>query len=162
MSRLMILATAANFYPRPPRGGRLSPRIGRPKSDNPFLPTPSARRATISKNCQLAGIKFLPTPSARRATLRSDNADGSPLVFLPTPSARRATARVDPTTADLKISTHALREEGDCRSAQTSRPQGYFYPRPPRGGRREMARFEANSGVFLPTPSARRATANVP
>ena len=34
--------------------------------------------------------------------------------FLPTPSARRATpAIVDPSAASFKISTHALREEGD-------------------------------------------------
>ena len=33
-----------------------------------------------------------------------------------------------------------------------------FYPRPPRGGRRNLYRFIADFGVFLSTPSARRAT----
>ncbi len=35
----------------------------------------------------------------------------------------------------------------------------YFYPRPPRGGRRVLyRRFLQSSGQFLSTPSARRAT----
>ena len=40
-----LSATACNFYPRPPRGGR---RPGRPvlPGQSAFLPTPSARRAT--------------------------------------------------------------------------------------------------------------------
>ena len=57
-----------------------------------FLPTPSARRATLSAWCQPPGQQFLPTPSARRATFRM-------LCWL---------------LITLAISTHALREEGDC------------------------------------------------
>ena len=34
------------------------------------------------------------------------------------------------------ISIHALREEGDKRSASSRSYGAYFYPRPPRGGRR--------------------------
>ena len=38
------------------------------------------------------------------------------------------------------ISIHALREEGDLTAASgSSRPRN-FYPRPPRGGRRELER----------------------
>ena len=37
--------------------------------------------------------------------------------------------------------------------------KGDFYPRPPRGGRREGSRVNDPCGVFLSTPSARRATA---
>ena len=56
--------------------------------------------------------KFLSTPSARRAT--DDGADRVVQTkFLSTPSARRAT--------------------WTCRPC--CRPGGYFYPRPPRGGR---------------------------
>ena len=47
--------------------------------------------------------------------LRSDNADGPPLVFLPTPSARRATVLNNYAVGFGAISTHALREEGDPR-----------------------------------------------
>ena len=105
-----------------------------------FLSTPSARRATFGVHpvASLVGISihalreegdaggfsapstnilFLSTPSARRATpapvfrlLR--------LLFLSTPSARRATTNL----------------------YQTSVRHGYFYPRPPRGGRRPAHR----------------------
>ena len=78
-----------DFYPRPPRGGRLevSARVPPP---NRFLSTPSARRATLDNGFVSAAELFLSTPSARRATR------------MPRPPA-----------ADLRISIHALREEGD-------------------------------------------------
>ena len=57
--------------------------------------------------------------------------------FLSTPSARRATCGhpVDDLEA-YGISIHALREEGDARTTRRSCRTLYFYPRPPRGGRR--------------------------
>ena len=80
-------------------------------------------------------------------------------VFLSTPSARRATEMPALPEDVLYISIHALREEGDhtchpphlCiaqflstpsarratrRSGLQNQLRGYFYPRPPRGGRR--------------------------
>ena len=36
----------------------------------------------------------------------------------------------------LAISIHALREEGDTRALWAALSFSYFYPRPPRGGRR--------------------------
>ena len=56
------------------------------------------------------------------------------------------------------ISIHALREEGDRRSACTQRPGCHFYPRPPRGGRRAAYSMALSIDKFLSTPSARRAT----
>ena len=57
-----------------------------------------------------------------------------------------------------KISIHALREEGDnCGSLSTAKVL-YFYPRPPRGGRRTPAVEQFQLDQFLSTPSARRAT----
>ena len=79
------------------------------------------------------------------------------------------------------ISIHALREEGDSFSTMHRRPTAYFYPRPPRGGRRGMPLgVEPSQQIsihalreegdlpsspslpaairFLSTPSARRAT----
>ena len=101
-------------------------------------------------------------------------------VFLPTPSARRATACADCGRVKTLISTHALREEGDpaahgsrhqCGiSTHALREEGdhlptsgrgvheNFYPRPPRGGRPQKDGQTATQTVFLPTPSARRAT----
>ena len=79
-----------NFYPRPPRGGRLDGwtaglltkdisihalreegargALTRPVNFLRFLSTPSARRATYQASDTSALSKFLSTPSARRAT----------------------------------------------------------------------------------------------
>ncbi len=147
-----------NFYPRPPRGGR------RPASSSLlfrilFLSTPSARRATTTILTALRHLeKFLSTPSARRATLSKGLYD---------------------VASDISI--HALREEGDALQPSLAGASFYFYPRPPRGGRRSFSRrtlgffrisihalreegdvaADAELYVaekFLSTPSARRAT----
>ena len=101
--------------------------------------------------------------------------------FLSTPSARRATLRGDQADRGLAISIHALREEGDGDTLNNEEAKGYFYPRPPRGGRRCRARGSRDPTLnfyprpprggrpvaagkahpyhlFLSTPSARRAT----
>ena len=110
-SRWSVHRGMSNFYPRPPRGGRLltccsssssviSIHALREEGD----PTTSSSRTRTHT--------FLSTPSARRATISSlYPADCSG--FLSTPSARRATRNV------------------------TGQPSAdsYFYPRPPRGGR---------------------------
>ena len=125
----------AYFYPRPPRGGRpigkkclhkfwvyfypRPPRGGRPLATQlascccEFLSTPSARRATIPADKD--GVRIAISIHA----LREEGDQGLPLnrtrfeIFLSTPSARRATYHLQP-----------------C-----FRQWGYFYPRPPRGGR---------------------------
>ena len=56
--------------------------------------------------------------------------------FLSTPSARRATLAGFVDLSGYVISIHALREEGDGSSPAGSACMDYFYPRPPRGGRR--------------------------
>src|SRR5699024_8665290 len=60
----------------------------------------------------------------------------------------------------IRISTHALREEGDTGPRSTTGTISYFYPRPPRGGRRKRRWKNAALWRFLPTPSARRATSS--
>ena len=106
------------FYPRPPRGGRRRP-VDLLEADKRFLPTPSARRATL-------------------AVRRFFNWDA----FLPTPSARRATEELIQAYKAAKISTHALREEGDveankiyevsiCISTHALREEGDQTTRPP-------------------------------
>ena len=150
---------AANFYPRPPRGGRLvrfnkrlrkkqisihalreegdSSRTRQCPTTAQFLSTPSARRATQKSVIPLsAGMYFYPRPprGGRRAITR---VRAHVNIFLSTPSARRATSGTGIVETDLSaISIHALREEGD------------HGPTPAR----------AALGLFLSTPSARRAT----
>ena len=106
-----------------------------------FLSTPSARRATARHGAgqngpdhfyprpprggrpelptvSLRSLSFLSTPSARRATLTQRLGELASQ-FLSTPSARRATQS----------------------SSSTSKICSYFYPRPPRGGRRADPQF---------------------
>ena len=59
----------------------------------------------------------------------------------------------------IKISIHALREEGDAPLLEPPEVKKYFYPRPPRGGRLRAAGQHRQHHIFLSTPSARRATA---
>ena len=118
-----------------------------------FLSTPSARRATGCLFHLIGGNRyfyprpprggrpkpfllpslssiFLSTPSARRAT-DQHHRHLSGRRFLSTPSARRATAAVQ--------------------GAQKSTT--YFYPRPPRGGRRRCSRCGSTAGCyFYPRP----------
>ena len=108
------VAVQDDFYPRPPRGGRLSGLSGSSPGSS-FLSTPSARRATfVFVLVMVDESRFLSTPSARRATyprcspcgwsaisihaLREEGDSGSAAskttrkTFLSTPSARRATS----------------------------------------------------------------------
>ena len=90
MSGTRSIRRMRNFYPRPPRGGRLE-RLDNMIELQQFLSTPSARRATPFNICidkrreisihalreegdltvlafEIDEIEFLSTPSARRAT----------------------------------------------------------------------------------------------
>ena len=75
-----------------------------------------------------------------------------PLAFLSTPSARRATQGGQPDRQAHAISIHALREEGDARR-RLRRPDAHnFYPRPPRGGRRDGLHHHLHRANFYPRP----------
>ena len=60
--------------------------------------------------------------------------------FLSTPSMRRATLDGRAAAVFHLISIHALREEGDRVPLSTTPTFNDFYPRPPRGGRRQVIR----------------------
>ena len=151
-----MISAASYFYPRPPRGGRPSaPDRAAPSSD--FYPRPPRGGRRVNPYSGLAGFLFLSTPSARRATKRRA-LEGAAVLFLSTPSARRATSDRPPERRASMISIHALREEGDATRAEPRKRKDDFYPRPPRGGRRQSLKFFAVRQRFLSTPSARRAT----
>ena len=103
--------------------------------------------------------QFLPTPSARRATIFDLTAIGICSNFYPRPPRGGRPAQVTYGATITVISTHALREEGDALfprwcingkriSTHALREEG------------DWSRFGALcvSDGFLPTPSARRAT----
>ena len=124
-----------NFYPRPPRGGRLATAYCQ-NGTFEFLSTPSARRATVwqhhSAHRVFISIHALREEGDKGVSGSSYNGNK----FLSTPSARRATSA-----------------PGKAGSSRT-----YFYPRPPRGGRPPARRLLLFGRIFLSTPSARRAT----
>ena len=126
---------ACHFYPRPPRGGRRLPRRVRCIFRQNFYPRPPRGGRRVARLFPLCKGVFLSTPSARRATRFTDKV-----------------------VSNLVISIHALREEGDPAFPSQPSAAGYFYPRPPRGGRLARGVYEAFTRQFLSTPSARRAT----
>ena len=101
-----------DFYPRPPRGGRLPQQLPR------FIAN-----------------QFLSTPSARRATFLYDGYFGLAGYFYPRPPRGGRPAFNPCRDFFCPISIHALREEGDPHHHKTGGQKPYFYPRPPRGGR---------------------------
>ena len=173
--------TTGNFYPRPPRGGR-------PCRSLSACSTSSISIHALREEGDLAQgrsindfVAFLSTPSARRATLSTWGAEERPHHFYPRPPRGGRLQHSGPSDCAGNISIHALREEGDEQvqryidvgkkflSTPSARratpvplygitPPVYFYPRPPRGGRRPRLASSIPGISFLSTPSARRAT----
>ena len=125
---------AANFYPRPPRGGRLR-ILNNFNNVELFLSTPSARRATHRIQVQLRQLPISIHALREEGDPLQILGPGLQIQFLSTPSARRATCSSLTSRRSTTISIHALREEGDCSDTVHHRCCRYFYPRPPRGGR---------------------------
>ena len=169
------------FYPRPPRGGRLTSLLTQSTSSR-FLSTPSARRATCKypsarvvtcisihalreegdkprKVHDREPLYFYPRPP-RGGRLHCVHGEHAAVKFLSTPSARRATPDGLPLDFD-RIDFYPRPPRGGRHSSPpmifTSTMD--FYPRPPRGGRPCEKAWGLSIKEFLSTPSARRATA---
>ena len=107
---------ANDFYPRPPRGGRLAGGLIN-KFLGGFLSTPSARRATLEfgQILRCFGISIHALREEGDYNERLQKHDFS--YFYPRPPrGGRLTSAVAVNPA-LQISIHALREEGDGSSA---------------------------------------------
>ena len=123
-----------DFYPRPPRGGRLGCAGWR------------SCAASISTHA-LREEGDLDTPFFWQSSRISTHA-------LREEGDRYRAGYCQP----ISISTHALREEGDGFLLVEGFLYPNFYPRPPRGGRPLQQSPSGWQPLFLPTPSARRAT----
>ena len=138
-SASMVFAILCYFYPRPPRGGRLSDVLALRTSDLISIHSLREEGDPLIKLGYTDSIDFYPRPPRGGRRLIDDN-------FM----------------TKVFISIHALREEGDqgrggalrsneiflstpsvrrttWRWKPNNTKEGYFYPRPPRGGRRVPA-----------------------
>ena len=146
-----------DFYPRPPRGGRRPKFQARSPGFSISIHALREEGDTRRTDGDAPARYFYPRPP-RGGRLFANLGEQAILKFLSTPSARRATLCKSGRTSYPQISIHALREEGDLLLSADSAVLTYFYPRPPRGGRRAMSYNSAEATRFLSTPSARRAT----
>ena len=126
----------ADFYPRPPRGGRRCKQRQRVKEKKYFYPRPP--RGGRQRHYRLH-------PATGRISIHALREEGDIMTMHETAKA-------------AAISIHALREEGDLLLLCAMPFTLDFYPRPPRGGRLPKAQTYPAIQRFLSTPSARRAT----
>ena len=120
------------------------------RGGNWFLSVPSARRANQEERAGLTyGAYFYPRPP-RGGRRSAPSGRRSNSAFLSTPSARRATIEEQLLREVEGISIHALCEEGDNTRPAEIMPWAYFYPRPPRGGRRQgYVRLEISKKISI-------------
>ncbi len=135
--RRMLISLTADFYPRPPGGGRLS------------FSSHSSHGVSISIHAlrvegdRFALVKiFVFIISIHALRVEGDSPipcfQGRQKRFLSTPSGWRATkAFLIDSVEEYGISIHALRVEGDHQHSTRIRPRCNFYPRPPGGGRQQ-------------------------
>ena len=149
--------TMADFYPRPPRGGRRGGQVPRSQQKD-FYPRPprGGRRRLLGQRFRLK--LFLSTPSARRATLAGPQAGQGRRI-----SIHALREEGDPEQRNLctgqHISIHALREEGDlheCRLRDVLVSISIHALR--EEGDQSNSNIRKHRVQFLSTPSARRAT----
>ena len=125
----------ADFYPRPPHGGRL---YAEPMETIYHCISTHALRM----EGDAGGRRFPPRGMISTHALRMEGDSSTPSNVL----------------MRFAISTHALRMEGNQKAAFSRCPCRDFYPRPPHGGRQEHLEYGCQAKTFLPTPSAWRAT----
>ena len=125
---MLLSCYGCNFYPRPPRGGRHKPCNLRNSSILISIHALREEGDTVT----------LPEQKARKISIHALREEGDH--YAPTVKAWN------------RISIHALREEGDAPSPALPATWTYFYPRPPRGGRRVAKGGDVRVLDFYPRP----------
>ena len=129
-----MAGTGHDFYPRPPRGGRL---CGLVEDHDLAVISIHALREEGDRDVRgVADLQQISIHALREEGDVDEIREGCP----------------------CDISIHALREEGDTGADFLLAGNIDFYPRPPRGGRPFERNIKSLLKLFLSTPSARRAT----
>ena len=157
-----LLCWHHDFYPRPPRGGRHLRQHVRSGIHPISIHALREEGDGFWAAQRLSTTVFLSTPSARRATqvdveilifrgisIHALREEGDLVVFKPCAPPFKISIHALREEGDASlhpammvcnlISIHALREEGDLPTSSSAQTAVYFYPRPPRGGRRRAA-----------------------
>ena len=115
---LDILRHKLDFYPRPPRGGRQN-RRQRYNLYGQFLSTPSARRATAPSYLDLIVLYyFYPRPPRGGRPSEAEHCLAHAADFYPRPPRGGRLPALSRSCGDIRISIHALREEGDSKNRE--------------------------------------------
>ena len=130
-----VRRVGADFYPRPPRGGRQVCRAEAPAGQIISIHALREEGDGLLIAPTRCLCNFYPRPP-RGGRHGKEDLVAIIVQFLSTPSARRATHLDAVCCCFFSISIHALREEGDDCSYGATIGEDDFYPRPPRGGRR--------------------------
>ena len=137
-SRQITQALPADFYPRPPRGGRPRADCRRPTPNTYFYPRPPRGGRLLGPVAPGRTKKFLSTPSARRATCRSLLPMRNHHNFYPRPPrGGRHMSKYGTNGSGIFLSTPSARRATSF-SMRLRLPTRNFYPRPPRGGRHDL------------------------
>ncbi len=146
-----------------------------PCKDCPFLSTPSARRATHSvdgagrhRDISIHALReegdhrrragrqrpedFYPRPPRGGRPSKTSQIKSVKIYFYPRPPRGGRRILAAQCTVFVRISIHALREEGDAFPVPGGSLQGDFYPRPPRGGRPQWWQAFCLRHYFYPRP----------
>ena len=155
--RLQGQTRPADFYPRPPRGGRPFNKRMRDEVGK-FLSTPSARRATSKvedwEKHMIISIHALREEGDLEAARNGPCLEN----FYPRPPRGGRPFRFALLYDDITISIHALREEGDARDLAGDNTNTISIHALREEGDPFVTGRSTVLMLFLSTPSARRAT----
>ena len=158
----ILQARQQNFYPRPPRGGRRL-HHGERHGRNRFLSTPSARRATLDGIPDEPNEKyFYPRPPRGGRPAFPTSMRPVAKNFYPRPPRGGRPGLPRRHGRHPEISIHALREEGDVMGKSHKEIAKISIHALREEGDRQNGDELNFSGLFLSTPSARRATMQLP
>ena len=157
-STTSILWSPSNFYPRPPRGGRLAQQNLWPVGQHFYPRPPRGGRPDPEDTCECWEVNFYPRPprGGRPGTSRRQHRPATHFYPRPPRGGRRSSSTIG--TSSSMISIHALREEGDPRCPRPVPASHISIHALREEGDPRRPRLPQHIKEFLSTPSARRAT----